>query len=578
VRYEPGRDYEMALEVNADRIRVLLDGAQVFQASDNAIKAGQVGLYCWGNSNALFANLRITTESWVDELLIDEEFSSLARWSVVELLHLPTMYPSWCLKDGILEHTNLHSGTAVVTGASQWAGYRFYTRLRTRGHGTIGVTFGYQSAQNAYFFGMNSQGSKLWRVKGGTVERLWQGTKTFTPGSWHDLMVDLSGPEIIITLDKKEVLTLRSLEIMGKVGLCAWKDDSAQFDRALVSTRKLVTALIFSDDFSAGMGDWEVVDEGSPSPAASWSVEDRVLSQTSVAHGGSLDPAAADKPGTYVISGDPEWMGYRFVARLASEGQHDIGVMFRYLDRDNYYRFSMNRCFSYRRLIKKVGGVATLLWEDRTSYEIGRDYLVTVDAFGDRIRVYVDGVKLCDQLDTSLPRGRVGLYCWANPGAKFTEPTVLAPQFVDYYRFQDETPLPAGTVIRIHAGAPHQVGAEASFQHRSLLPPSEWGPVHMNPAGEVFRIMDPFGRETHCRPFLPIETYHSSPLGLLRSQDGTLAYIFVPDNENVLGKVTKGHYRLNFTFHRQRDGLEPVLRRAGSSAPEQAAIEFVVSS
>ncbi|NIS81968.1 MAG: hypothetical protein GTO14_17565, partial [Anaerolineales bacterium] len=54
-----------------------------------------------------------------------------------------------------------------------------------------------------------------------------------------------------------------------------------------------------------------------------------------------------------------------------------IGLMFRYKDKDNYYRFSMDRERKYRRLVKKVGGKYSLLWNDAVQYQVDRDYLLT---------------------------------------------------------------------------------------------------------------------------------------------------------------------------------------------------------
>jgi hypothetical protein len=330
------------------------------------------------------------------------------------------------------------------------------------------------------------------------------------------------------------------------------------------------------------MEEWTVVDAGTPSPPSAWGAQDGVLVQTAETHGGSLDPASLDKPGTCVIAGDASWTDYRLTVRLCSHTEYGIGVLFRYGDSNNYYRFSMDRRLGYRRLIKKVNGHVEVLWEDHGAYEVGRDYLVTIDAFGDRVRLYVDGVRLCDRVESALSRGRVGLYCWGNAGAHFEEVAVLAPQFVDYYRFGLESRLPAGTVVHILPNAAHyDPGTETGIEYRSIAAFGEQGWPLLNPTGDVLRVVDEVGQEGHRRPFLPPSAYTAVPVSLLWTRDGTAAYLFFPDNGNAVGPVPGGHYRLALTFHRdlrEKDPTSkaPVLRRAGRSTAEQVTIEFTV--
>jgi hypothetical protein len=56
-------------------------------------------------------------------------------------------------------------------------------------------------------------------------------------------------------------------------------------------------------------------------------------------------------------------------ARLQSFDDDAIGILFRYADDANFYRFSMDSKRGYRRLVKAVAGVFTLLWEDDVGYE-----------------------------------------------------------------------------------------------------------------------------------------------------------------------------------------------------------------
>ncbi|MEJ5363469.1 MAG: fibronectin type III domain-containing protein [Desulfosoma sp.] len=119
-----------------------------------------------------------------------------------------------------------------------------------------------------------------------------------------------------------------------------------------------------------------------------------------------------------------EWTDYRFSVDLRSEDNDAMGVMFRYMDDDHYYRFSWDRERSAMRLVKKVGGAYGLLAERAVAYETGRTYRVDVLALGPRLEVHIDGRRVLSVMDADLPRGTVGFYCWANEGSVFDNVSV----------------------------------------------------------------------------------------------------------------------------------------------------------
>jgi hypothetical protein len=98
--------------------------------------------------------------------------------------------------------------------------------------------------------------------------------------------------------------------------------------------------------------------------------------------------------GTIALAGGTSWSDYRVTVRLHSDGDDAIGVVVRYVDGDNWYRFSMNRKRSYRRLVKCLNGSVSLLWEDDVRYTHGREYLLTIDVIGDAILGYLNGIEL----------------------------------------------------------------------------------------------------------------------------------------------------------------------------------------
>ena len=107
---------------------------------------------------------------------------------------------------------------------------------------------------------------------------------------------------------------------------------------------------------------------------------------------------------------------------------HDVGLMFRYINNDNYYRVSFNREYGYTRLERKLNGEFTTLAVDAQGYILeGEMIYVKVIVVGDLIQVYVDNngnyegdpadkINIIDPeprfavKDGMLTRGTVALY------------------------------------------------------------------------------------------------------------------------------------------------------------------------
>ena len=104
-----------------------------------------------------------------------------------------------------------------------------------------------------------------------------------------------------------------------------------------------------------------------------------------------------------------------------SEDDDSIGVMFRYQDENNYYRFCWGSQRPFRRLAKCENGNFTLLAEDYVGYTVGQTYDVEIIADGINIEVWVDGVRVLYKSDTRFSEGTIALYCWGNAGSYFDD-------------------------------------------------------------------------------------------------------------------------------------------------------------
>lgn len=144
--------------------------------------------------------------------------------------------------------------------------------------------------------------------------------------------------------------------------------------------------------------------------------------QNSNIYDGSAAASSLPKLGTYTYyGGGLAWTDYSLDLLLESADDDAIGVMFRYQDNDNYYRFSWDRSRGYRRLVKKQAGVFTLLVQDSVLYNIGQTYQVHIGAQGSSLTVEIDGTPVFSVVDSSLATGSIALYTWGNAGSLFDD-------------------------------------------------------------------------------------------------------------------------------------------------------------
>jgi len=190
--------------------------------------------------------------------------------------------------------------------------------------------------------------------------------------------------------------------------------------------------LPFTDDFNDGeMDGWTV-----GGLLGSWTVsaEEGVLRQNSNDFGGS-EGAEGSYLGTYVTAGGPSWRDYDFMARVRPVDNDGIGLIFRYEDSSNYYRFlwvgDESSTGPLRRLDRIKGGVQTVLKSDggeAARYDPGRWYNLEASLDGDVIGVYIDGVLWGEVRDGEIESGGVGLFSYAQVGVEFDDVVVTGAE------------------------------------------------------------------------------------------------------------------------------------------------------
>lgn len=597
--YTVGTPFTITLDAMGDRFVGYQGDVLLFDLVDSAHGSGKIGLYCWANTGARFEHIAITRPPLNAYAIFQDRFGAgdLASWTIVDegAQNAPS---AWAIVNGLLRQTsNIHSdpvlgtaiekrGTLALAGDATWADVVFGVRLTSTDDDALGVVFRYQDANNFYRFSMDQERSyrRLVCCKSGVFTTLWEDSLPYEIGRSYDLVVAVVADRLTAWLDGIPLFEVEDDNVAtGRIGLYCWANIGAEFSNVRVfPPDRLWSTYLAEDDFdweTAGL--WSYATAGDQATPAVWEIVGGELRQTSNVWGGSVDPADIPKPGTLALAGETSWTDYRVTVRLRSDDDDAIGVVVRYIDAANWYRFSMDKQRAYRRLVKCVGGVVTQLWQDSVPYIQGREYLVTIDIVGDVITGYLDGVALFSVRDSSLSSGKIGLYCWANVGARFSSVRVIAAGWSTYYRFglQEEVLAP-GTRVVLHSGnaaawiAPPKPG----LTHRFLATMHDSGRVHLQASRPVdLRWRNAAGNLDHSRRFLPAVDF--SAIGaakVLRKADGTELAIFVPSLGPLGSAIAAGQYRLRFTYRRDNSAVDPdsiILSRGGDSAAEVVTID-----
>ncbi|OPZ87249.1 MAG: Serine/threonine-protein kinase AfsK [bacterium ADurb.Bin429] len=181
--------------------------------------------------------------------------------------------------------------------------------------------------------------------------------------------------------------------------------------------------VLLQDDFTKPTPNrWAIVDEGKQGAPSNWIALRGTFGQLS-----NINTADAPKwSGTYALAGDAEWKDYTFSLLVRSFDDDGLGIIFRYVDANNYYRFRWSGVKSWwngRVLERVVDGKWTVLAQDNVGYDMAVYHAIAVSLKEEHISLYVDNMTapLFDLKDAGSPltHGKVGLYAWGNSGVYF---------------------------------------------------------------------------------------------------------------------------------------------------------------
>ncbi len=187
------------------------------------------------------------------------------------------------------------------------------------------------------------------------------------------------------------------------------------------------TPLIFFDDFNDGNASgWTAVNDSGVSH--NWQVINGEYNQLNSVE----NFTDSFQTGTYSFYNNGSSLtDYQVTAEFTPVAD-GAGLMFRYQNNNNYYRFSMSRTHGFSRLEKKVNGAFSTIAFDGRGPLLGQSYTIRINVDGPKILVYLNNEPLFSSLDSSLSSGSVALYTTNN--TRFDDVVVqqngLAPQIV----------------------------------------------------------------------------------------------------------------------------------------------------
>ncbi|MEL6479090.1 MAG: hypothetical protein AAFR17_17310, partial [Pseudomonadota bacterium] len=201
--------------------------------------------------------------------------------------------------------------------------------------------------------------------------------------------------------------------------------------------------ILLSDDFADGdFNGWTIVDEGDLNGPSDWQVVDGALVQASDIQsdqqgtGSTAFSVEGDGPfilrdGTYALFDDPAaagWRDYAFEATITPNDDDGIGLLFRYVDAENYYKLEADAQTGLIMLTRHLEGRETILARGYNEYTPGEAQSWRIEVEGGVIRSFIDGKAVfgTEVEDRTLPIGTVGLYGWGSEGLVFDDVLVTS--------------------------------------------------------------------------------------------------------------------------------------------------------
>ena len=301
---------------------------------------------------------------------------------------------------------------------SHWTDYRVALKLRSSSQNTVGFMFRYQDNDNFYRFSWNRQtkSRQLEKVENGVLTVLARDSVSYVIGRTYNVEFIAQGTLLSVKIDGAQVFSVQDSSFSGgTIALYSAANQGSIFDDVVVEDLATGGLLLSSDFNDATLKGWTIVDQTPNQVSSVWSAATGSLIQSST------------NSGTFALYTARNWADYRLTTKLKSLDTRPVGLLFRYQDSKNHYRFSWDAQNKSRRLEKVNNGTVTILVSDVTPYVTGRAYSLDIVARGTLLEVRIDGMAVFSVADAAFSQGTVALYSLNNDATSFDD--VLVQDF-----------------------------------------------------------------------------------------------------------------------------------------------------
>ena len=302
----------------------------------------------------------------------------------------------------VLRQTQIALATQAVLDDSDFTSQAVEADLRPitfrDNDSSVGLATRYQNADNFFAAVLRNDGrAELRRTAGGTLRVLASASFRPLPARNYRVRFESIGTLHRLFVDGRLIVDADSSG--PSHGRAALLSDRAQveFDNVIVSPTLRTT--MYATDFESGAGSWTRTGPGFWNLTVNGST---VYSQSSV---------AGDARASIGVPADDQIVRVR--ARLdtfatpTGTQERWFGVMARHVDDQNFYFLSL-RSSNTVSLRKVIGGTVTTLASAPFAVLPATWYQLRLDAIGNTLRAYVNGVLRLEVRDDSIARGNSG--------------------------------------------------------------------------------------------------------------------------------------------------------------------------
>jgi hypothetical protein len=449
--YDINRDYMVNLEAVSDRIRAFVGGSPMFDVRDNRFASGGVALYCGQNAGGQFRDVR------VDDLRGNAPVVHRFKFTTSEFTdfrHHIHSFPSMVFRavlpdlDGVAAAVGDAVAIATANQPPSEAEARAYDTLASKALGSTArqpvTQFDISRVEHggaALGLLVRTADPMDWRRTALSVQRAPaqpllpeppDGPRLIRATFAATVTPQPNDESVTVLLDRGMNLGGRRIQRRTLPGASVPDivDGTLLFRAALEADQgsDAIRFLPLWQPALANLADFQVANAPGGIGTAMWAAGAGVLRQDGSYH--VVDPPLVTSPprlGTYAIhAGGADWRDIRFAARIRASAQGAIGMVFRYRDMQNHYRFAFDSSRNVRELTKRVNGITHTLFSQPFAFVAGNHYEVVVEALSGRLRVSVDGAQIGEVFDDDLVLGSAGFYTYLRPLPRFDQIVIEA--------------------------------------------------------------------------------------------------------------------------------------------------------